>query len=118
MSSCSRWPLGCGGMFPADMTEQMQKMTDTLLAAVSTLASVDTAGLETVLHRLGAQHRARYGVEPDHYLYIGHALTRAVRDVSGSLWSGALSSAWIAVYQWVAAHMISGGRHAETFARR
>lgn len=105
---------GVRGMFPADMTEQMQKMTDTLLTAVSTLASADTAHLETVLHRLGAQHRSQYGVEPEHYLYIGHALTRAVRDVSGSLWSGALSSAGIAVYQWIAAHMISGGQHAET----
>ena len=95
-------------MFPPDMTGQMQKMSDTLLTAITTLAGGDTAELETVLHRLGAQHRTHYQVAPEHYLYIGHALTRAVRDVSGPLWSGTLSSAWIAVYQWVATHMIDG----------
>ncbi len=95
-------------MFPPDMTGQMQKMSDTLLTAITTLAGGDTAELEIVLHRLGAQHRTHYQVAPEHYLYIGHALTRAVRDVSGPLWSGTLSSAWIAVYQWVATHMING----------
>lgn len=96
-------------MFPPDMTEQMQKMSDTLLTAIATLAGGDTADLQTVLRHLGAQHRTHYGVAAEHYLYVGHALTRAVRDVSGPLWSGALSSAWIAVYQWVATPMIDGG---------
>ena len=95
-------------MFPPDMTGQMQKMSDTLLTAITTLAGEDTTELETVLRRLGAQHRTHYQVAPEHYLYIGHALTRAVRDLSGPLWSGALSSAWIALYQWVATHMLDG----------
>jgi hemoglobin-like flavoprotein len=95
-------------MFPPDMTGQMQKMTDTLLAAITTLADGDTTELEAALRRLGRQHRTHYQVAPEHYLYIGHALTRAVRDVSGPLWSGTLSSAWIAVYQWVATHMLDG----------
>lgn len=95
-------------MFPADMSGQMQKMTDTLLAAITHLAETDTAELEGVLHRLGADHRARYGVEAEHYGYIGHALTRAVREVAGAQFTGSLSSSWIAVYQWVAAHMTAG----------
>lgn len=95
-------------MFPADMTGQMQKMSDTLLTAITTLAAEDTEELEAALRRLGAQHRSHYGVETDHYVYVGHALTRAVREVAGAQWSGSLSSAWIAVCQWVATHMISG----------
>lgn len=95
-------------MFPADMTTQMQKMADTLIAAVAHLDTRDTTRLETALHRLGADHHARYRVQAEHYMYIGHALTRAVRDLAGPGYSGALSSAWIAVYQWVAAHMIAG----------
>jgi hemoglobin-like flavoprotein len=100
-------------MFPADLTGQMQKMSDTLLGAVARLDHPDTAELEARLQRLGADHRIRYGVEPEHYRYIGHALTRAVRDVSGPTYSGSLSSSWIAVYQWIAAHMTAGGRVAE-----
>lgn len=95
-------------MFPADMTDQMQRMTDTLLAAIAHLENPDTASIEALLRRLGATHRTAYGVEAEHYLYIGHALTRAVRDVAGPVYSGGLSSAWIAVYQWVAGHMIEG----------
>lgn len=96
------------GMFPADMTGQMQTMTDVLLGAIAQIATRDTAELEVTLQRLGATHRTRYGVESAHYLYIGHALTRAVREVAGPAYSGALSSSWIAVYQWIAVHMIAG----------
>lgn len=103
-------------MFPADMTGQMQRMTDALLGAIRQLATTDTAELEVVLHRLGADHRIRYGVESEHYLYIGHALTRAVREVAGPAYSGSLSSSWIAVYQWVAAQMTAGAESAEQLA--
>lgn len=98
-------------MFPADMTGQMQKMSETLLWAVAQLGSADPADaaeVEAALVRLGATHRTRYGVEAEHYGYIGHALTRAVKDVAGARFSGGLSSAWIGVYQWVAAHMTAG----------
>lgn len=96
------------GMFPADMSGQMQTMTDVLLGAIAQIATRDTAELEVTLRELGATHKTRYGVESEHYLYIGHALTRAVREVAGAAYSGALSSSWIALYQWIAAHMIAG----------
>ena len=95
-------------MFPVDMTTQMQKMSDTLLFAIGQLESLDTAALEAALRHLGATHRTRYGVEAEQYRYVGHALTRAVRDVAGLAYSGALSSSWIAVYQYVEAHMGAG----------
>lgn len=95
-------------MFPSDLTGQMQTMSDTLLGAVAALETADTVELEAVLRRMGAVHGTQYRVEPEHYRYVGHALTRAVREVSGPAYSGYLSSSWIAVTQWVAAHMIAG----------
>jgi hemoglobin-like flavoprotein len=103
-------------MFPADMTAQMQRMSDTLVGAIAQLEKFDTAQLEAALRRLGADHRTRYGVEAEQYRYVGHALTRAVRDVAGLGYSGALSSAWIAVYQYLAGHMTAGAREAESVA--
>jgi hemoglobin-like flavoprotein len=101
------------GMFPQDLTRQMQAMTDVLLRSIDRLGSADTTELETMLRRLGADHHLRYGVEPEHYLYIGHALTRAVRDVAGGGYTGSLSSSWIAVYQFVATHMTQGAELAD-----
>lgn len=96
------------GMFADDMTAQMQTMTDVLLGAIARIAAADTVELEATLRQLGATHRTRYGVPNEAYLYIGHALTRAVREVAGPAYSGSLSSCWIALVQWVAAHMIAG----------
>ena len=47
-------------------------------------------------------------MQTGHYVYIPHALTRAVRDVAGSAWSGSLSSSWIALTMWVNGHMLAG----------
>lgn len=102
-------------MFPPDLTTQMQKMTTTLLTAIATLGDAHAAGhdarltaLEESLRQLGAVHRERWQVQAGHYLYIPHALTRAVRDVAGSTWSGSLSSSWIALTLWVNGHMLAG----------
>jgi hemoglobin-like flavoprotein len=106
-------------MFADDMTAQMQRMTDTLLATLAALQHDDTAptttddnlaepALERSLHKLGALHRDRWSDLPEHYLYIAHALTRAVRDVAGPAWSGSLSSSWIALTQWITGHMLDG----------
>ncbi|MGD9989533.1 globin domain-containing protein [Pseudonocardia sp.] len=99
-------------MFSEDMTGQMQKMTDTLLAAIAQISAQDTAGLEVVLHRMGREHYERYHVEPEHYMYVAHALTRAVRDVADWEYTSYLSSCWIAVIQWISEHMIAGTRAA------
>ncbi|MCF7553258.1 globin domain-containing protein [Pseudonocardia sp. WMMC193] len=105
-------------MFAPDMTEQMQKMSDTLLAAITQLTTVDTADLEVLLYQMGQDHYTRYEVEPKHYLYVAHALTRAVREVAGWEYSSYLSSSWIAVCQWVTGHMCAGARAAIADAGR
>ena len=53
-------------------------------------------------------------MEAEQYRYVGHALTRAVRDVAGLAYSGALSSSWIAVYQYLAGHMTAGARDVDS----
>ena len=105
-------------MFADEMTAQMQRMTDFLLATLGALQNdagpdrgddpAEHPALERSLHALGAWHRDRRDVVPEHYLYIAHALTRAVRDVAGSAWSGSLSSSWIALTQWIIGHMLVG----------
>lgn len=99
-------------LFKDDMSEQMQNMTTTLLTAISQLAGTDTADLEVLLQRMGADHYRRHRVQPEHYGYVGHALTRAVRDVSKWHYDGYLSSCWVALTQWVTAQMITGARRA------
>jgi hemoglobin-like flavoprotein len=102
-------------MFPRDLTVQMEKMAAALLGAVGTLGDAYRSGddaqlaaLEQSLRRLGAVHRDRWQVQSDHYLYIPHALTRAVRDVAGAAWCGKLSSSWIGLVVWINGHMLAG----------
>lgn len=99
-------------MFPDDLTGQMQNMTDTLLGAIAALDDPDTDRLVGTLRRLGAAHAARYQVRPEHYRYVGHALTRAVRDIVGAGYSGFLSSSWIGLTMWVSGQMIEGAEEA------
>jgi hemoglobin-like flavoprotein len=105
---------GARGMFAPDMSSQMQRMTDVLVGTIGALHAetinppADRAGLERRLHNLGLLHRDRWNIVPEHYLYIGHALTRAVRDVAGPAWSGSLSSSWISLAQWICTQMLCG----------
>ncbi|BCJ50135.1 hemoglobin [Actinoplanes sp. NBRC 14428] len=98
---------GVRDMFPEDMTAQNERLCRALLWSIQSLASPDqyAAGMERRLRVLGSDHAKRFGVEPEHYPYVGHALVRAVRDVTGD-WTVATSSAWIWVYDWMSAHML------------
>src|SRR5262249_29588823 len=102
---------GVRRMFPRDMTAQNERLCRALLDAIRALVEPErhAAGMERHLARLGAQHAQLYGVEPEHYPYVGHALVRAVRDLSGDR-SVAVSSAWVWVYQWMSDHMLGQAR--------
>jgi hemoglobin-like flavoprotein len=104
-------------MFPQDMTAQNERLSRALFDAVTALVDPErhTAQMQDYLGKLGAHHAHRLGVRPEHYPYVGHALVRAVNDVSGDS-SAATSSAWIWVYEWVSAHMI-GGAESRTHPR-
>ncbi|WP_306207067.1 globin domain-containing protein [Actinoplanes sp. RD1] len=94
-------------MFPPDMTAQTEKLCRALLDGIRALTEPDryAQDMERMLGMLGVHHARYYGVLPEHYPYVGHALVRAVRDLSGD-WSVATSSAWIWVYDWMSAHML------------
>lgn len=98
---------GVRSMFPADMTAQNEKLLRALLDGIRALTEPEryATDMERMLGMLGRQHARYYQVQPEHYPYVGHALVRAVRDVSGD-WTVATSSAWIWVYDWMSAHML------------
>ena len=77
-----------------------------LLRAVDALDALSL--LEADLHRLGAEHAVRHGVPAEHYPYLGQALVRAVRELFPDSDGGTLGSAWMEVYEWLAAQMLHG----------
>jgi hemoglobin-like flavoprotein len=104
------------GMFPADMSMQHERMSRTLVDAVR--GADDPVAVERLLQRMGAAHGRNHAVVPEHYPHVGRALVRAVRDLSPR-WSPSVASAWVQVYEWMAAHMILGAENsaAHTEAR-
>jgi hemoglobin-like flavoprotein len=92
-------------MFPADMSIQHERMSRTLIDAVRN--ADDPVKVERLLQRMGAAHARNHAVIAEHYPYVGRALVRAVRDLSPR-WSASVGSAWVQVYEWMAAHMILG----------
>jgi hemoglobin-like flavoprotein len=96
------------GMFPADMSVQNGRMSQALLAVVR--GADDPARMEAFMQQMGARHAHYYGAAAEHYPYVGRALVRAVRELSPR-WSTAVGSAWVQVYEWMAAHMLLGAAH-------
>lgn len=100
-------------MFPQDMSPQSEKLLSALLSTVQALDRPEQ--VEAALRRLGASHRRRHGVTNEMYPYVGHALVRSVSRLSGHMESS-VGSAWIAVYEWMAAVMIAGAEEAASRA--
>lgn len=96
------------GMFPADMSMQNERMSRALVEAVR--GADDPAAVERLLQRMGAAHSRNHSVIPEHYPHVGRALVRAVRDLSPR-WSPHVASAWVQVYEWMAAHMVIGAEN-------
>jgi hemoglobin-like flavoprotein len=95
-------------MFPADMSMQHERMSRTLVDAVK--GADDPAAVERLLQRMGGAHARNHAVIPEHYPHVGRALVRAVRELSPR-WSPVVASAWVQVYEWMAAHMILGAEN-------
>jgi hemoglobin-like flavoprotein len=94
----------------AQMRLHGERLVHELLRAVEALGAI--ASLEDDLQRLGAEH-AGHGVPAEHYPYLGQALVRAVRELFPASDGGALGSAWMEVYEWLAAQMLHGATEAE-----
>ena len=100
-------------MFPPDMTEQNDRLLKALLAAVEGLDEPER--VEGQLRRWGVAHRVAHGVTNEMYVFVGHALVRALSLLFGYL-ETSVASAWISVYEWMAAVMIDGVEAAERAA--
>jgi nitric oxide dioxygenase len=96
---------GVRSLFPADMTEQYLKLSNTVCVVVSGLDRSDD--LIPGLQALGARHRG-YGVKPHHYIPVGDSLLEALADVNGKAFDDSARAAWSRWYAWVAMHMSQG----------
>jgi hemoglobin-like flavoprotein len=101
-------------LFAEDMTDQTERLLSAILAGVRAMDRPEL--VEDHLRRWGVVHRRMHGVTNDLYVYVGHALIRALHRIFGHL-ETSVSSAWIAVYEWMAAVMIDGADSADTVDR-
>jgi nitric oxide dioxygenase len=101
-------------MFHEDMSEQHDRLLSALLAAVRALDRPEM--VEDHLRRWGVVHRRMHGVTDEMYVYVGHALVRALHKIAGHL-ETSVASSWIAVYEWMAAVMIDGAEAADVVDR-
>ena len=101
-------------MFAADMTEQRERFLSAILASVRAMDRPEV--VEDHLRRWGVVHRRMHGVTDELYVYVGHALVRALNKIQGHLETSTASS-WIAVYEWMAAVMIDAADKADVVDR-
>jgi hemoglobin-like flavoprotein len=102
-------------LFPPDMGAQHVRLLEALLSTIDGLD--DPEAMERRLVTLGADHFRR-GVAEEQFLYVPHALVRAVRELQQGDWSSSLSSAWIGLYSWMIDHLATGCRAARATAAR
>mgnify|MGYP001765785826 CR=1 FL=1 len=94
-------------LFPADLSAQRAKLMQMLGAAVQGLH--DVPALLPVVTALGRRH-AGYGVRPEHYATVGHALVDTLRSGLGADFTPPLELAWSAVYTALAGAMQAGAQ--------
>ncbi|TDQ53126.1 globin domain-containing protein [Actinorugispora endophytica] len=93
------------GLFPDDMSDQTKRMAQILLQVVSHLDR--PVQMQGYLGKLGRYHRDKWQLGPDDYPVVGRAMIKAVQELSPG-WSSSFSSAWVLVYEWIAASMLAG----------
>ncbi|WP_170323899.1 globin domain-containing protein [Cryptosporangium phraense] len=93
-------------LMAATVRSHGERIVEELLRAVEVLDAL--AVLSEDLRKLGAEHAAEHGVPAEHYPYVGQALVRAVRELFPDADTGPVGSAWLEVYEWVAAEMLAG----------
>lgn len=95
-------------LFPADMSEQREKLINELAALVELAGSAGSEDSRTFDHRsseLGETHRA-YGATARHYRLVGVALLQAL-ETELPEWNDEHRAAWSRVYALVSSSMMS-----------
>jgi hemoglobin-like flavoprotein len=101
-------------MFSEDMTEQNERLLNAIVVGIQAMDRPEL--VESHLRRWGVVHRRMHGVTNEMYVYVGHSLIRAIHKLFGHL-ETSVASAWISVYEWMAAVMIDGAETAESVDR-
>jgi hemoglobin-like flavoprotein len=93
--------------------DQGRELSDGLARSVLWAALTDDSPevIEATFQNVGSEY-LRKGFPEDGYHGAGHALVRAAREVYTADWSSELSSAWVACYSWLGAHLQEGARRA------
>jgi EAL domain-containing protein (putative c-di-GMP-specific phosphodiesterase class I)/hemoglobin-like flavoprotein len=98
-------------LFSEDITEQKRKLMAVLSSCVGKLHDFST--LAPLVRALGARHIG-YGAKPEHYAMVAQALLWALEKGLGDLFTFEVRSAWIKVYDLLAAAMQAGAAEIET----
>jgi hemoglobin-like flavoprotein len=91
------------GMFHGDMREQGSKLMMTLKLAVEGLR--EPQRILPALHSL-AQRHVSYGVVPEHYAVVGHALMQTLEQKFAEDFTTEIREAWAAAYDLIASNMM------------
>ena len=94
-------------LFPADLSQQKDKLLDVLASAVLHLHKLDS--VLPVVQDLGRRH-VYYGVTAEHYKPVGAALIWTLERVLGDDFTPATKRAWIAAYKTLAGAMIASAK--------
>ncbi len=97
-------------MFPAEMSNQKEKLMKTLGVAIQNLHQVETV-LPTI-KELAVKH-IDYGVKDEHYDIVGGALLYTLEKGLGDAWTSELKDAWAEVYNTVATVMKDAAAEAQ-----
>lgn len=89
-------------LFPADLSQQGEKLMTVLAFAVRGLHQPTT--ILDAVQRLGQRH-ATYGVQPQHYTTVGEALLWTLAQLFGPAFTHEVHEAWAAAYQLLAGVM-------------
>jgi hemoglobin-like flavoprotein len=89
-------------LFPADLTEQKQRLMSMIAIAVDNLHQVEQ--IVPAVQALGRRH-ATYGVRAAHYQSVGEALIWTLRKGFGAVFTDGVKEAWIGAYSTLATVM-------------
>lgn len=91
-------------MFPKDMSQQYNKLIDTITVIVIRLDHLDllTGEIAAMAHR-----HTGYGVKPEHYKLVGNALLWTLEKGLGKDWTPDVKAAWAECYAILSSTMIS-----------
>lgn len=90
-------------LFPRDLREQKDKLLATISRVVSSLDRLQD--VLPAVENLGRRHQ-RYGVRPEHYDTVGHALLGTLQAGLGEAWNDEIKTAWATAYGTLAQVML------------